>query len=60
MTIQAKPRQDKIAIGKAAAVASAVLGLVGLVAGAFVIAIQRLLWVATFAIAGIGLWSTYA
>ena len=52
--------QDRSGYGKAATWAAAALGLLGLVAGAFRIGLQRLLWIATCAVGAVGLWSTYA
>ncbi|MGH9114611.1 MAG: hypothetical protein ACRDWW_02155 [Acidimicrobiales bacterium] len=52
--------QDKSEFGRVAAWAAAALGLLGLVAGAFRIGVQRLLWTATCAVGAVGLWSTYA
>ncbi|MHB1712680.1 MAG: hypothetical protein ACYCV7_14990 [Acidimicrobiales bacterium] len=51
--------QDKSGFGNAATWAAAALGLLGLVAGAFRIGLQRLLWIATCAVGAVGLWSTY-
>jgi len=51
--------QDKGRIGQLATWAAAALGLLGLVAGAFRIGLQRLLWVAGCAVGAVGLWSTY-
>ncbi len=52
--------QDRSGYGKAATWAAAALGLLGLVAGAFRIGLQRLLWIATCTVGAVGLWSTYA
>jgi hypothetical protein len=52
--------QDRSGYGKVATWAAAALGLVGLVAGAFRIGLQRLLWIGTCAVGAVGLWSTYA
>lgn len=52
--------QDRSEYGKAATWAAAALGLLGLVAGAFRLGLQRALWIATCAVGALGLWSTYA
>ena len=52
--------QDRSRYGQAATWAAAVLGLLGLAAGAVRIGLQRLLWIATCAAGAVGLWSTYA
>ena len=51
--------QDKSGFGNVATWSAAVLGLLGLFAGAFRIGLQRLLWIATVAVGAVGLWSTY-
>lgn len=51
--------QDKGRIGQVATWAAAALGLLGLVAGAFRVGLQRLLWAAGCAVGAVGLWSTY-